>query len=111
MPLLAFGYISAIGGFWLNWDQLGQFSAIATAELFDSLPFFASPLTRNFLSDAAVSDRLFSLFVFVHLGVPLLLLFGLWFHIQRISRAEVFPPRALAGALFGVLLCWRCCVR
>jgi hypothetical protein len=33
---------------------------------------------------ASVSDRLFSLFVFVHLGVPLLLLFGLWFHIQRI---------------------------
>ena len=65
---------------------------------------FASPLTRNFLSDAAVGDRLFSLFVFVHLGVPLLLLFGLWFHIQRISRADVFPPRALAWALFGVLL-------
>ncbi|MEP7281502.1 MAG: hydrogenase iron-sulfur subunit [Rubrivivax sp.] len=104
VPLLVFGFISAIGGFWLNWDQLGQFSAMATAELLDWLPFFASPLTRNFISAAAVSDRLFSLFVFIHLGVPLLMLFGLWFHIQRVSRADVFPPRALAWGLAAMLL-------
>jgi len=95
-PLPLFVFACGIGGFWLNWDQLGQLSALATAELLDWLPFFASPLTRNFLEAQSVSDRLFSLFVFVHLGVPLLLLFGLWFHIQRIARAEVFPPRALA---------------
>jgi quinol-cytochrome oxidoreductase complex cytochrome b subunit/coenzyme F420-reducing hydrogenase delta subunit len=95
VPLVPLLYVCAIGGFWLNWDRLGQFSAIATAEWFDALPFLASPLARNFLS-GAVSDRLFSLFVFVHLGVPLLLVFGLWFHIQRIARAEVFPRRALA---------------
>ena len=72
-------------------------SAIATAEWIDALPFLAAPLARNFLSVDAVSDRLFSLFVFVHLGVPLLLVFALWFHIQRLTRAGVLPPRA-AGA-------------
>jgi quinol-cytochrome oxidoreductase complex cytochrome b subunit/ferredoxin len=96
VPALPLAYVCAIGGFWLNWDRLGQFSAIASAELLDALPFLASPLARNFLGDAAVGDRLFSLFVFVHLGVPLLLVFALWFHIQRISRAEVFPPMGLA---------------
>jgi ferredoxin/coenzyme F420-reducing hydrogenase delta subunit len=96
VPLLPLAFVCAVGGFWLNWDRLGQFSAVAIAEWFDALPFFASPLTRNFLAGASVSDRLFSLFVFIHLGVPLLLVFGLWFHVQRISRAEVFPPRALA---------------
>ena len=104
VPLLLFAFVSAIGGFWLNWDQLGQFSAIATAEWLDWLPLFATPLTRNFLNAAAVSDRLFSLFVFIHLGVPLLLVFGLWFHIQRISRAAVFPPRVLAAGSFAALL-------
>lgn len=104
VPLLLFVFVSAIGGFWLNWDQLGQFSAIATAEWLDWLPVFATPLTRNFLSAAAVGDRLFSLFVFVHLGVPLLLVFGLWFHIQRISRAAVFPPRALAWGSLSMLV-------
>ena len=96
VPLLLLVFVSAIGGFWLNWDQLGQFSALATAEWLDWLPLFAAPLTRNFLNAAALSDRLFSLLVFVHLGVPLLSVFALWFHIQRISRAAVFPPRPLA---------------
>ena len=104
VPLVLFAFICAIGGFWLNWDQLGQFSAQATAEWIDALPLLATPLTRNFLNAAAVSDRLFSLFVFVHIGVPLLLVFGLWFHIQRISRAAVFPPRALALGMLACLL-------
>jgi coenzyme F420-reducing hydrogenase delta subunit/Pyruvate/2-oxoacid:ferredoxin oxidoreductase delta subunit len=101
VPLLFFCFACGIVGFWLNWDQLGQFSVQATAELLDWLPLFASPLTRNFINTSAVSDRLFSLFVFVHLGLPLLLLFGTWFHIQRISFAAVFPPRALA---FGTMM-------
>lgn len=104
VPLLPLVFACAIGGFWLNWDALGQFSAQATAEWLDGLPLFASPLTRNFLSAATVSDRLFSLFVFIHLGLPLLLLFALWFHIQRISLAEVFPPRALAWGTVATLL-------
>jgi len=104
VPLLWFAYISGIGGFWLNWDQLGQFSAVASAEWLDWLPIFATPFTRNFLTAAAVSDRLFTLLLFVHLGVPLLLLFGLWFHVQRINRAEVFPPRALGLGTFATLL-------
>lgn len=103
VPLIGFVFVCAIGGFWINWDQLGQFSAVATAEWLDALPLLAAPLARNFLVAGAVSDRLFSLFVFVHLGVPLLLLFGLWFHIQRITRAAVMPPRALALGLTGVL--------
>ena len=104
IPLLWFAYASGIGGFWLNWDRLGQFSAVATAEWLDWLPIFATPLTRNFLSAAAVSDRLFSLLVFIHIGVPLLLVFGLWFHLQRINHAAVFPPRLLAIGTGATLL-------
>lgn len=101
LPLLA---VSAIGGFWLNWDALGQFSAVATAEWLDALPLFAQPLSRNFLGAGAVSDRLFSLFVFVHLGASLLLVFGLWIHLQRLTRAAVFPPRALFVSTIALLV-------
>lgn len=104
VPLVLLAFISAIGGFWLTWDALGQFSAVATAEWLDRLPLFASPLTRNFITASAVTDRLFSLFVFIHLGVPLLLVFGLWFHIQRIARAAVFPPRPMALASGAALV-------
>ncbi len=100
IPLLVFMYVSGIGGFWLNWDSLGQYAAIASAQLIDALPLLDTSLTRNFLSVSAVGDRLFSLLVFIHLGVPLLLLFGLWFHLQRITRPKILPPRTL---LIGML--------
>jgi ferredoxin len=105
VPLLLLMFVSAIGGFWLNWDRLGQFSATATAEWLDALPGLASPLARNFLGGMQLNDRLFSLFVFVHVGVPLMLVFGLWFHVQRLSRAQVFPTRTLAvGTSLTLLL-------
>jgi len=105
IPLVALAFVCGIGGFWLNWDRLGQYSATATAEWLDTLPLLASPLARNFLGGVNLSNRLFTLFVFVHLGMPLLMVFGLWFHIQRISLAKVFPPRALAlGTTASLLL-------
>lgn len=101
LPIMA---ISAIGGFWLGWDRLAQFSATATMELLDYLPLLGSTLARNFLGSAQISNRMFSLFIFVHVGMSLLLLFGLWFHVQRISRAAAFPPRLPALGLLGMLL-------
>lgn len=101
VPLVAMVFASAVGGFWLNWDRLGQYSAISTAQWLDALGWFAAPLSRNFLAASALGERLFTLFLFVHLGVPLMLMFGLWFHVQRLARAQVFPPRSLA---LGVLL-------
>lgn len=101
--LLPLAYASAIGGFWIHWDRLGQFSAQATAEWLDALPFLASPLARNFLR-GGVSDRLFSLFVFVHLGLPLLLVFACWAHVQRLARPQAFPRRALAVGTTLVLV-------
>lgn len=104
VPLLGFCFISAIGGFWLAWDQLSQYSAVSTAEWLDGLPLFASPLARNFLSDSAVSDRMLSLFIFVHVGLPLLLVFGLWFHIQRLAHVAMLPPRRLTLGVITVLV-------
>ncbi len=103
VPLLGFMFMAAIGGFWINWDALGQYSASAVAELIDALPLIAAPLSRNFLVAEAVSDRLFSLFIFVHIGVTLLLVLGLWFHVQRITRPAVLPPPRLAWGLAGTL--------
>ncbi|MCZ2291016.1 MAG: hydrogenase iron-sulfur subunit [Burkholderiales bacterium] len=103
VPLVTFIFASAIGGFWLIWDQLAQYSALSTAEWLDALPLLSTPLARNFLSPASVGDRLFSLFVFVHVGVPLLLLFGLWFHIQRLAHVPMAPPRPLMLGLLATL--------
>jgi coenzyme F420-reducing hydrogenase delta subunit/Pyruvate/2-oxoacid:ferredoxin oxidoreductase delta subunit len=100
--LLPFLFACAIVGFWLQWDRLAQYSALATAEWLDALPLFATPFARNFL--AGVDDRLFSLLVFVHVGLPLLLVFGVWMHVQRIARPRIVPRRALAAGTAAALL-------
>ncbi len=93
--LLWFLYASGIGGYWLVWDRLAQYIAVVTAEWLDWLPLFGEPIARNFLNSATVNDRFFSLLSFMHIGIPLLLLLGMWIHIQRISRAKTNPPRAI----------------
>lgn len=108
VPLIWLAYASGIGGYWLVWDQLAQFSIIATAEWLDWLAIGGGAVVRNFT--ASVDDRFFSLLIFLHIGIPLALLAGMWVHIQRISRADTFPPRALAlgtlAALLAAALAW-----
>jgi len=58
VPLVALAFVCAVGGFWLNWDRLGQYSVVSTAEWLDALPFLASPLARNFLGGMSLGDRL-----------------------------------------------------
>ena len=103
VPVIWLVYASGIGGYWLVWDQLGLFSAVASAEWFDWLPIFSTPATRNFLP-SILNDRFFTLLVFLHIGIPLLLLLALWVHIQRIAEADVFPSRALALGTLAMLL-------
>jgi len=93
-------FASGIGGFWLVWDRLAQYSLVATTEWLDALPVFGGTLIRNFIAPHAVSDRLFSLLIFLHIGLPLALLASMWVHLQRLSRPASHPPRALA---FGTL--------
>jgi coenzyme F420-reducing hydrogenase delta subunit/ferredoxin len=47
---------------------------------------------------------LFSLLVFLHIGIPLALLLGMWAHIQRTSRPRTSPPRLLAFGLTAALV-------
>jgi coenzyme F420-reducing hydrogenase delta subunit/ferredoxin len=100
VPLIWFAYVSGIGGYWIVWDQMAQFSATATTELLDWLPIFNEPTARNFLAPGSVNDRLFTVLVFIHIGVPLMMILGLWAHVNRISHVDYLPSRRL---MLGVL--------
>lgn len=102
--LIWFVYACGINGYWLVWDRLGQFVAVATSEWFGWLPLFSEPLERNFLLQANVGDRFFTLLSFAHVTLPLLLLLFMWLHTKRINSAETFPPRALALGVALMLL-------
>ncbi len=94
--LLLLLFISGINGYWLVWDKLAQFVAVATTEFLDWLPVFVSPLVRNFLTTDSVNDRFFSLLSFMHLGIPLAMLIFVMVHTQRVSGAKTQPSRPLA---------------
>ncbi len=89
VPLVWLLYASGIVGTWLVWDTRAQFSFIATLE------WMHVPVAS---AEQAI-DRLFSFFVFLHIGLPLLLLAGMWIHVQRLSRPASVPPRLQAWGL------------
>jgi ferredoxin len=104
VPLIWFVYISGITGYWLVWDMLAQYVAIVSTELLDWLPVFGEPIARNFLSPDSLGGRFFTLMVFLHIAIPLILLLGMWIHVLRISRARVNPSRELGGMVLAGLL-------
>ncbi len=104
VPLLWLAYVAGIGGYWIVWDQLAQLSATATSELLDWLPIFSEPSARNFLTPDSISDRFFTMLVFIHLGVPLLLIVGLWAHVHRISHVDYLPSQRVMLATMAALL-------
>jgi ferredoxin/coenzyme F420-reducing hydrogenase delta subunit len=82
------------------WDRLAQFIAVVTADWLDALPIFGEPITNNFLTRGSLTDRFFTLLVFLHIAAPLFLLLALWVHLLRISRPTVLPARGLSVATF-----------
>jgi NAD(P)H-flavin reductase/ferredoxin len=97
-------YVSGVNGYMLPWDQLAQYVVVTTAEWFDVLPVFRGTMVRNFALPEAINDRLFSLLSFLHIGIPLAVLAGLWVHTQRVPRARTLPPRRMAIPITVMLL-------
>jgi len=102
--LLWLVFVAGANGYMLPWDRLAQFVTQASFEWLDGLPGFGGTLVRNFMYADSVSDRLFSLLVFIHIGVPLLALLLMWVHVQRVPKAKVQPPRAIALSVTAVLV-------
>ena len=96
-------YAAGANGYMLPWDRLAQFVTQASFEWMDWLPGFGGSLIRNFISPASVSNRLFSLLVFIHIGVPLVALLVMWVHVQRVPKASTLPPRPIALAVLAML--------
>lgn len=97
VPLLALIYASGIVGYWLVWDMRSQFSFLATME-------WLGLAARGTQQLGEAPDRLFSLFVFLHIGLPLALLAGMWVHVQRLGRPETLPPARLSFLWLFLLL-------
>ncbi|MFO1220756.1 MAG: cytochrome b N-terminal domain-containing protein [Burkholderiaceae bacterium] len=96
--------VAGANGYMLPWDQLAQFVTTASFEWLDWLPGFGGTLIRNFIYPTSVSNRLFSLLVFIHIGVPLVTLLLMWVHVQRVPKAATQPPRPIAISVVAMLV-------
>lgn len=105
VPILWFLYTSGISGYWLVWDELAQYVAIRSMEWLDWLGIFGEPIANNFLMRGSLTDRFFTLLVFMHIFAPLFLLFIMWIHVLRVQHPKINPPRGLGlGILFMLVL-------
>jgi CDP-4-dehydro-6-deoxyglucose reductase len=102
--LLWLVYAAGINGYMLPWDRLAQFAAVATAEWLDVLPLFKGALIRNFIYSEGVSDRLFSLLSFIHIGLPLATLALLWVHTHRVPSAKTTPAWQITATVTVALI-------
>ncbi|MBO6519590.1 MAG: cytochrome b N-terminal domain-containing protein [Rhodospirillales bacterium] len=96
VPMLWLVIAAGITGYWLVWDELAQYVAIVSSEWLDWLPIFGEPIARNFMHQGSLDDRFFTLLIFLHIAVPLILLLVMWIHLQRISYAKWKPARGLS---------------
>ena len=104
LVLVPLAWVAGVTGFWLAWDERAFFSAVASAEWLAAWPFASTLFVRNFVSGAAMSDRFFSLTVFLHLGVPLAALAATWIHLQRLSHVRAWPPAVLGVPMLAALV-------
>lgn len=104
--ILAIGlvYVAGINGYWLPWDRLAQFSAVATTEWLDTLPIISAPMVRNFLEQGSVNDRFFSLLSLLHIGAPLATFVIIWVHTQRVPQAKTSPPKKVTVGLILAMI-------
>ena len=96
---------AGISGYWVVWDELGQYVALASSEILDALGVFGQPIAHNFVHESTLSGRFFTLMAFIHIAIPLVMLFVMWIHIQRHTQPHVNPPRELAlGTLASLII-------
>lgn len=89
-------FVSGWTGFAMVWDLQAQAMVSAGALIFDSLGFLAEPVGRSFNGSIAQPPAsFFFLNLFLHIIVPLAMIFGVWVHTSRMANAVWLPHRRL----------------
>lgn len=97
MLLLLLTLLTAWSGFILVWDVQALHVALGVTEIVDSLGVLASPLKSGFDgSHVSPGSSFFFFVVFLHVVIPLGMVFGIWIHTMKMARAKWFPKKRLS---------------
>lgn len=101
--LLAITFVLGLTGYFLIWDQEAVTLTNITFNLLKQMPVIGVPTAEFLMAGKVISDYTLTRFMFLHLGIPLLMMFMLWLHYLRITRPVSEPPLALVVMLSGAL--------
>lgn len=99
--LLCLTFLVGLTGYFMIWDQEAVTLTNLTVNFLKSLPVFGPGLAEFLLAGKVVTDYTLTRFLFLHLGIPLALMFFLWMHYLRITRPVNVPPLPLILMLLG----------
>lgn len=90
-------------GFILVWDAEGLELAAKGARMLDVFPIFPEPISHGFQGGTKPNDSFFFLNLFLHMALPLGMVFGMWIHTAKIARSVWYPARRFFWGITGAL--------
>ena len=88
-------FISAWTGYVMVWDQHGLLLALNGLELLKVFPFLSHDMAQAFSGKDAIPASFFFMNLFLHIAIPLGMVFGMWIHTARLARAVWFPVKSI----------------
>lgn len=102
MPLI---WVLGVTGYWLIWDERAQLLNEALTRALDGTTLGLDFLLDNLLTPAAGSGWPFLLLIWlIHFGLSLAIGLLLWYHVKRLNRPLLFPPRFWLAVIGGVIV-------
>ncbi|MBT3342480.1 MAG: 4Fe-4S binding protein [Gemmatimonadetes bacterium] len=93
--LLVVLWISAWTGYVMVWDTQGQVLALAGARMMQSVPFLRDSLGQAFNGSLSIEASFFFMNLFLHIVLPLGMIFGLWVHTAKLARSVWIPLKPI----------------
>ncbi len=91
--MVAIGVIGLI----MVWDEQAQRLAVGGIRFLEGLPIFSEPPRRVFGDNTSLGEAFFFMLIFLHVALPLVLVFLLIFHTSRTARARLWPEPHLVS--------------
>jgi len=97
-------WLIGISGYWLIWDERAQLLNLSLFKFLENSKMGVSFLLKTLVSDSATTGWVFMVVVItVHLGLSALVGLFYWWHIKRLNRPKLMPPRFWMWVSGGLL--------
>lgn len=101
--LLSLVFTVGLTGYMMIWDQDSVNLTYATINFLGKFPVVGQGLAEFLMNGKIITDYTLTMMLFLHLAIPVALLFFLWMHYLRITRPVTNAPVPLVLMLLGGL--------